>query len=68
MGTTAETEERTVKLNVPRDTLEGVLRELEAHVAKELLYRMCPNYRLIKVQLAEPVKKTIIQRIKEAAV
>jgi hypothetical protein len=57
-----------MKIDVPRDTLEGVLKELEAHVAPRLLDLLCPNYRLLKAQLAEPVKKTLIERIKEASV
>jgi hypothetical protein len=57
-----------MKLGVPRDTLEGVLKELEAHVAPRLLDLLCPNYLLLEAQLAEPVKKTLIERIKEASV
>jgi hypothetical protein len=57
-----------MKLEVPRDTMEGVLKELEAHVAPALLRLLCPNYQRLKVQLAEPVKKTLIERIKEASV
>jgi hypothetical protein len=54
-----------MRFGVPRSTLEGLVKELEAHVAKDLLYRLCPNYQLVKTLLVTPEKKTMLQQLKE---
>jgi hypothetical protein len=56
-----------MKLDISKETLEGIVKELEAHVAPVLLKCLCPNYQLVKALLVTPEKKTMLQRLKEVA-